>query len=116
MQKSKPGPVYNFISKAGLQKLLQYKYVSGQYSYLDNAMQPFWNWFVTLIPMVSAPYHRLRDAVKNRLTPLLDFLQSLSIKCAHRLFSCVWLECRSQPRHLARYARKHPHHCHHHRL
>ena len=36
--KSKPGIVTNFISEAGLQKLLDYKYVSGEYSYLDKAL------------------------------------------------------------------------------
>ena len=53
MPKSKPGSVYNFISGEGLKQLLEYKYVSGEYTVLDNAMQPFWNWFVTLLPMVS---------------------------------------------------------------
>ena len=38
MQKSKPGSVRNFISEAGLKKLLEYKYISGEYSYLDKAL------------------------------------------------------------------------------
>ena len=51
--KSQPGPNYAFISREGLKKLTEYKYVSGSYSFMDNVMTPFWNWFVTLIPMVS---------------------------------------------------------------
>jgi len=48
----------NFISKEGLVNLKNYKYRGGAYTALDNAMQPFWNWFVTLIPMVIPPcYH-----------------------------------------------------------
>jgi len=54
-EKSRPGPIFAFISPEGLQTLLQYKYVSGQYSIGDKAMQPFWNWFVTLMPISMAP-------------------------------------------------------------
>ena len=53
--KSQPGPVYAFISPAGLLQLLEYKYVSGTYSIGDKFMQPFWEWFVTLMPMTLAP-------------------------------------------------------------
>ena len=42
-----------YISQEGLQELRNYTYKSGTYTYLDNAMQGFWNWFVTLFPMVS---------------------------------------------------------------
>ena len=43
----------NFITPKGLVNLKNYKYKSGVYTPLDNFMQPFWNWFVTLIPMVN---------------------------------------------------------------
>ena len=42
-----------FISPKGIQELKNYKYVGGAYTPGDKAMQPFWEWFVTLIPMVS---------------------------------------------------------------
>ena len=43
----------NYITPKGLAELKGYVYKSGGYTPLDNAMQPFWNWFVTLIPLVS---------------------------------------------------------------
>ena len=52
--KSSPGYVFNYISKDGLKTLLEYKYVSGEYSIGDRILTPYWNWFVTLIPMVSS--------------------------------------------------------------
>ena len=36
VQKSRPGPIWQYISPAGLQKLLDYKYVSGQNSLGDK--------------------------------------------------------------------------------
>jgi hypothetical protein len=42
-----------FIDKKGIQELKNYKYVGSDYTPCDKAMQPFWEWFVTLIPMVS---------------------------------------------------------------
>ena len=42
-----------FITEEGIIQLKNYKYKSGAYTYCDNMMQPFWNWFVTLIPLVS---------------------------------------------------------------
>ena len=51
--KSTPGYVFNYISKDGLKVLLDYKYVSGEYSIGDRILTPYWNWFVTLIPLVS---------------------------------------------------------------
>lgn len=43
----------SFITPQGLINLKNYKYRSGLYTYGDNLMQPFWNWFVTLIPLVG---------------------------------------------------------------
>ena len=42
-----------FISPQGLKELKNYKYVGGAYTPGDKAMQPFWEWFVTLLPLVS---------------------------------------------------------------
>lgn len=44
-----------FISEEGIVQLKNYKYRAGAYTYFDNAMQPFWNWFVTLFPLWVAP-------------------------------------------------------------
>ena len=53
-----------FISKEGLVNLKNYKYRGGAYTALDNAMQPFWNWFVTLIPMVTHATNHLVGGAK----------------------------------------------------
>jgi hypothetical protein len=53
-----------FISKEGLVNLQNYKYRGGVYTPLDNAMQPFWNWFVTLIPMVTIASNHLVGGAK----------------------------------------------------
>lgn len=42
-----------YISPEGLTNLKNYQYRPGKYTPIDNAMQPFWNWFVTLIPLVN---------------------------------------------------------------
>ena len=44
-----------YLSKQALANLKEYKYKSGEYSILDNMLTPFWNWFVTFIPMWLAP-------------------------------------------------------------
>ena len=45
-----------YISDEGLVRLKQYQYKSSVYTPLDNAMQPYWNGFVKLFPMVSDLY------------------------------------------------------------
>ena len=42
-----------FITKEGLQELKDWKYKCSTYTWGDNAMQLYWNWFVTLFPTVS---------------------------------------------------------------
>ena len=37
---------HKFITKEGLKRLDEYKYISGGYSWLDNKMNPFWVFFV----------------------------------------------------------------------
>lgn len=44
-----------FITAEGLKQLDYYKYKSGKYTYIDNALQPYWNWAVSLVPMWMAP-------------------------------------------------------------
>lgn len=45
-----------FITKAGLEELKRYKYVSGGYSFMDKIMNHWWEFFVKLIPLVSRTY------------------------------------------------------------
>ena len=54
-----------FISKEGLVNLKNYKYKGGAYTALDNAMQPFWNWFVTLIPLVIFFFNHVVGCAKS---------------------------------------------------
>lgn len=44
-----------FITKEGLRELKRYKYKSGQYTWLDNKMNPYWEWVVSFVPMTVAP-------------------------------------------------------------
>ena len=43
-----------FISPEGIRALKNYAYKPGHYTAIDNAMQPFWNTFVKLFPMVNS--------------------------------------------------------------
>jgi len=45
----------NFITKEGLKNIKEHKYKSGGYSFLDNLMNPFWEFVVKLMPMTLAP-------------------------------------------------------------
>jgi hypothetical protein len=47
------------IPDEGLVGLRQYKYQSGQYSPLDNILNPFWEWSAKLLPLVRAAAHAL---------------------------------------------------------
>lgn len=40
------------MNEEGLLALKNYKYVSGGYSWLDNKINPFWEWFVSCMPTV----------------------------------------------------------------
>jgi len=42
-----------FINKRGIECLKNYKYKGSDYTILDKALQPWWNYFVELIPLVS---------------------------------------------------------------
>lgn len=44
-----------FVNPEGLKQLKQYKYKSGKYTWLDNKMNPFWEWTVSLVPEWVAP-------------------------------------------------------------
>ena len=44
-----------YLSEDKLENIKNHKYVSGQYTALDMAMQPFWNGIVELLPMWMAP-------------------------------------------------------------
>ena len=45
-----------FISKAGMDQLDRYKYIGGEYSWLDKKMNGFWLWCSELLPMVIQKY------------------------------------------------------------
>jgi len=55
-----------FISEAGLQELDHYKYVSGNYSWLDNKMKPFWLKVAYKFPEVL---YFLKNKLKHTLLP-----------------------------------------------
>jgi hypothetical protein len=44
-----------YLSKKALENLKSYKYKSGEYSFLDKILTPFWNRFVEFLPMWLAP-------------------------------------------------------------
>ena len=45
----------NFITKEGLKQLDNYKYVGGEYSWLDSKINPLWIKLAELLPMTMAP-------------------------------------------------------------
>jgi len=66
-----------YITAEGMYALDHYKYVSGGYSPFDNFMNPFWEFCVTLLPMVR----RLQCAallciVPRRSTSILRYSSS----------------------------------------
>jgi hypothetical protein len=56
-----------YITKDGLKQLDNYKYVGGAYSWLDNKMNPFWEWCVRLIPTVPVYLHVVDGAQPRHL-------------------------------------------------
>ena len=44
-----------FVTPQGLHELKLYKYKSGKYTWMDNQLNPFWEWCVSLVPMWVAP-------------------------------------------------------------
>lgn len=44
-----------FITESGLQAIKDHKYKSGGYSFVDNLMNKYWEWSVSLVPMTVAP-------------------------------------------------------------
>lgn len=44
-----------FITKQGLVNLKNYKYKPGQYTPLDNILNPYWEAVVQLVPLTIAP-------------------------------------------------------------
>jgi len=44
-----------FITAEGLKHLDFYQYKSGEYTWIDNALQPYWNFVVSLVPLWVAP-------------------------------------------------------------
>ena len=54
-----------FIDKKGIQCLKDYKYKGSDYTVLDKAMQPWWEFFVSLIPLVSPKSFSLTSLIVN---------------------------------------------------
>jgi ethanolaminephosphotransferase len=64
-----------FISEEGLQKLKAYKYVSGEYTWLDNKLNPYWLRATEMLPLWVAPN-------------LITFVGFLFIVVAYLLMLC----------------------------
>ena len=45
-----------YINDAGLVRLRQFKYVAGEWTYLDHMLNPYWNFVSELVPLVSSHY------------------------------------------------------------
>jgi hypothetical protein len=45
----------DFITVEGLNELKNYKYKPGKYTIIDNLLNPYWEWIVTLLPEWLAP-------------------------------------------------------------
>ena len=43
------------LTEAGVEAIANHKYKSGKYTFLDNFLQPFWNFLTDLLPMWLAP-------------------------------------------------------------
>jgi hypothetical protein len=69
-----------YITPAGITALKNHKYKPGHYTPMDNAMQPFWNWFVSLIPLVSPTPSTLSKASKQT---------GRQATCLSRLKTCI---------------------------
>jgi phosphatidylglycerophosphate synthase len=44
-----------YLSQEALSNLKKYKYQSGEYSFMDNVLTPFWNKIVNYLPLWLAP-------------------------------------------------------------
>ena len=44
-----------YLSQEALSNLKKYKYQSGEYSFMDNILTPFWNKIVNYLPLWLAP-------------------------------------------------------------
>lgn len=44
-----------FITPKGLKQLDSYRYRPGKYTSIDNALQPYWNYCASLLPVWMAP-------------------------------------------------------------
>jgi hypothetical protein len=44
-----------YITEDGLKNIKNHKYQPGEYSAIDNLLNPFWVWIVEFLPMWMAP-------------------------------------------------------------
>lgn len=52
-----------FINDHGINRLKNYKYKTSTYTFMDNAMQPWWNIFVSFVPLVRFAFIITLDSV-----------------------------------------------------
>lgn len=56
-----------FITPAGLTELDNYKYVGGEYSWLDNKINPFWYKLAEFLPRVKK-IQLFQTLIKNKIS------------------------------------------------
>ena len=65
----------SFVTEKGLNTLKNYKYKSSGSTWLDKKLDPFWNWFVSKLPMVNFKLnvHQRRDWGLLQILKLLKY-------------------------------------------
>lgn len=88
----------NFITPEGLENLTNYKYKSGKYTSLDNALQTYWNYVVTLVPTWVAPnlitfvgWLILFSSTINILVHDATLEQDIPPWCFYYAAICLWI-------------------------
>lgn len=69
---------FRFIDDEGIEKLKKWKYVGGEYTFLDKLMNPFWIWCETKTPRWMSP-----NAVTLTATVLIFLSTMLIAVCGH---------------------------------
>ena len=61
----------HYLTTAALDELARYQYKAGAWTVIDNFLNPFWNFVVTLVPMGIAPNILTLIAFCMTLLPVL---------------------------------------------
>ena len=80
-----------YITKEGLVQLTQWKYQSSEYTFLDNVMQPYWNNFVKLFPLVSKYFSMTQAVVVGPKLYNTDGYNVDDFECPHLGISGRWI-------------------------